>query len=44
VYISDCSRLFEITDWRPSRGPEQILADTYEWIIANDQALSDALI
>ncbi len=44
VYISDCTRLFEITDWRPSRGPEQILADTHEWIAANERALSDAVI
>ncbi len=44
VYISDCARLFEITGWRPTRGPEQILADTYEWIVAHERALSDALI
>jgi CDP-paratose 2-epimerase len=32
VYLSDCDRLFEQTDWRPRRSPEQTLAEVNEWI------------
>ena len=32
VYISDCTRLYERTDWRPRRGPREILADISAWI------------
>jgi len=34
-YVSDCSRLFELTDWRPRRRPRKILADIDAWITAN---------
>ena len=44
VYISDCSRLHELTEWRASRAPERILADTHEWIVANERLLRDALV
>ena len=32
VYISDCRRLFELTEWRPRRSPREILADIHAWI------------
>lgn len=32
VYLSDCRRLFEHTDWRPQRSPEEILVDIFGWI------------
>jgi CDP-paratose 2-epimerase len=32
LYVSDCSRLFECTDWRPTRDAEHILADTFAWL------------
>ena len=32
LYISDCRRLFELTSWRPRRGPKAVLADTESWI------------
>ena len=32
VYISDCRRLFELTEWRPRRSPEEILRDIHAWI------------
>ena len=44
VYLSDCRRLFELTDWRPRRDPRQILADTLAWIEANERALRGALL
>jgi CDP-paratose 2-epimerase len=43
LYISDCARLFERTDWRPSRTPRGILADIQAWIRDNEPALEAAL-
>jgi CDP-paratose 2-epimerase len=44
VYISDCRRLFELTDWRPRRPAREILADTLDWIAANEHALRRTLV
>jgi len=43
IYMSDCTRLFEMTDWRPTRDPERILADIHAWIVANEHSLAAAL-
>jgi CDP-paratose 2-epimerase len=43
VYISDCGRLFERTDWRPRRNARQVLEDIYEWIVNNESAVRAAL-
>ena len=43
LYISDCRRLFERTDWRPRREPREILADIDAWISANEAAVRSAL-
>jgi CDP-paratose 2-epimerase len=43
IYISDCSRLFELDEWRPSRGAEQVLADYYDWILADPERIGAAL-
>jgi CDP-paratose 2-epimerase len=43
LYVSDCSRLFTRTDWRPSRGPKEILVDIEAWIAENERAVRDAL-
>jgi CDP-paratose 2-epimerase len=43
VYISDCSRLFERSDWRPQRDAKRILEDIFEWIRANENAVLSAL-
>lgn len=32
AYISDCRRLHELTDWRPSRDAREVLADTVAWL------------
>jgi CDP-paratose 2-epimerase len=32
VYVSDCSALFERTDWRPQRSPRTIMSDIFAWI------------
>ncbi|HLK19415.1 MAG TPA: NAD-dependent epimerase/dehydratase family protein [Bryobacteraceae bacterium] len=39
IYITDHRRLTEFSGWRPTRKPEDILADTYKWIRENEQAL-----
>jgi CDP-paratose 2-epimerase len=31
-YVSDCTRLFELTDWRPRHAPREILAEIDAWI------------
>jgi CDP-paratose 2-epimerase len=43
IYISDCARLFGLTDWRPRRDSRRILADTVEWIAAHERSVRSAL-
>ena len=43
VYLSDCSRLFAHTDWRPSRRPEAVLADLLSWVTEHSQQLRAVL-
>jgi CDP-paratose 2-epimerase len=43
VYLSDCTRLYGLTDWRPSRDAATVIADTAEWIRANESLVVGAL-
>jgi CDP-paratose 2-epimerase len=43
IYVTDCARLFERTDWRPRRGAAEILSDIYAWIVEHEAALAGAL-
>ncbi len=43
LYISDCSRLHEITGWRAAHGPRRILSDIHRWICAHEASLHTAL-
>jgi CDP-paratose 2-epimerase len=43
VYLSDSAALFGHTDWRPRRGPREVLADVFEWIHDNERALRTSL-
>ena len=43
IFLSDCRRLFELTDWRPRRDARTILADTLGWIRENERAVARAL-
>ena len=44
IYVSDCSRLFALTDWRPQRDARAILEDTHDLDRrANERALRAAL-
>jgi CDP-paratose 2-epimerase len=43
VYISDCTLLFDHSDWRPRRSARQVLADINDWTVANESSLEGAL-
>ena len=43
IYISDCARVFQHTDWRPQRDAKRILEDIHDWIRANENAVLSAL-
>jgi hypothetical protein len=42
-YVSDCSRLFAHTEWRPRRDARAILGDVLAWAEANETAVAGAL-
>ena len=39
LYVSDCERLSQHTDWRPRRGSRQIMEDIFTWINENETAV-----
>jgi len=43
IYISDCSKLFELTSWRPAHDARSVLTDIQAWILGNEAALAGAL-
>jgi CDP-paratose 2-epimerase len=43
IYLSDTGRLFELTDWRPTRDARAILADILAWVEAHEDAVRVAL-
>jgi CDP-paratose 2-epimerase len=43
IYVSDCTRLFERTDWRPSRTSRDTLGDLAAWIDEHADELRDTL-
>lgn len=43
IYLSDCSRLFARTSWRPRRSARDVLADLLEWTVAHEDAVAEAL-
>lgn len=43
LYLSDCSRLFERTAWRPTRGAREVLADIHSWVNENEGAVAASL-
>lgn len=43
IYLSDCSRLGELTDWRPRLSPRRLLADILEWVSDNERAVRATL-
>jgi CDP-paratose 2-epimerase len=43
LYLSDCSRLFEATDWRPARSPREVLTEILAWVEDNEAAVAASL-
>lgn len=43
LYVSDCARLFALTDWRPRRTPRDVLEDVAAWIEQHADRLLAAL-
>ena len=43
IYVSDCARLRTLTDWRPRRGPREVLENIVSWIADNERAVQAAL-
>jgi len=43
IYLSDCARLYERTEWRPQRGARQVLEDIHQWIVQNEESVRAAL-
>jgi CDP-paratose 2-epimerase len=43
LYVSDCARLFALTDWRPRRDAREVLQDIADWIRAHAAELGPAL-
>ena len=42
VYLSDCRRLGALSDWKPRRGPREIVADTFDWLREHEAAARTA--
>ena len=43
IYLSDCGRLGELTDWRPRRSPRDVLEETLAWVADNERAVRATL-
>jgi CDP-paratose 2-epimerase len=43
LYISDCSRLFGHTNWRPKRDAECVLSDILGWIRSDRERVGEVL-
>jgi len=43
IYLSDCTRLFGLDEWRPRRSAEQVLRDIHEWIAGDAERIAAAL-
>jgi CDP-paratose 2-epimerase len=43
IYLSDCTKLFELDEWRPRRSAHQVLADIHDWIAADEDRIAAAL-
>lgn len=43
IYVTDSTRLAQVSGWTPQRGAEATLSDIFEWIRVNEQALRPIL-
>jgi CDP-paratose 2-epimerase len=44
LFISDCSRLFERTQWRPRHSPQEVLEEITAWVDEHHRNLETALL
>jgi len=44
IYLSDCARLFARSEWRPRRGPAEVLTDIFDWVHGHERELAAALV
>jgi CDP-paratose 2-epimerase len=43
IYLSDCTKIFGLDEWRPQRSARQVLADIHEWVAADEARIAQAL-
>jgi CDP-paratose 2-epimerase len=43
IYLSDCTKIFGLDEWRPRRSAKQVLADIHEWVAADEARIAQAL-
>lgn len=43
IYITDCDRIFQKTQWQPEIKPEKTFADIYNWIVQYEDSLRPIL-
>ncbi len=43
IYLTDASRLYGLTDWRPRRGAAQTIEDIVRWVRDNEALVVSAL-
>jgi len=43
IFLADCARLLDRTEWRPRRDPHRALSDINEWTAANEARIAGAL-
>jgi CDP-paratose 2-epimerase len=43
IYVSDCTKLSQISDWTPKRNVQTIVTETFEWLKQNENDLKNIL-
>ena len=43
VYLTDCAKLYSMTEWRPRHDPHAVLTDIHRWIAENADVLANVL-
>ena len=43
IYLTDNTKVTEKTGWKPKRTPDEIVNETYQWIVQNEKKLKEIL-
>jgi CDP-paratose 2-epimerase len=43
IYVTDNTKINAATGWKPKRNMEQLVADTFQWLQANEKDLKNIL-